>query len=147
MQMQPSQGNQMQVQMPHLHLHLQMHSSTSMHHSRLTTLGNTSSLRATTRSPSSSSCTALATSGRSKCRLAAPANSWSHPAIKYDAEKITGAYVLSTWLINDTTNQSLYRGIGAHLHLEALSSPYRSINHDLLRNLDNPLLACSMIKL
>ena len=35
---------------------------------------------------------------------------------------IHNAHVLPTWLINDTTNQSLYRGVDAHLQLDALSS-------------------------
>ena len=34
----------------------------------------------------------------------------------------------------------------AYLHLEALSSSFRSFNHDLLRKLNNPLLAYRMHK-
>ena len=45
-----------------------------------------------------------------------------HPAIKNDTENIINANVLPTWLIIDTTNHSLYRGVDGHLHLDALSS-------------------------
>ena len=58
----------------------------------------------------------------SKYRLAAPPTIMGHPAIKNDTENIINAHVLPNWLINDTINQSLYRGVDAHLHLEALSS-------------------------
>ena len=60
-----------------------------------------------------------------------------HPAIKNDTENIINAHVLPTWLINDTTNQSLYRGVDGHLYLEALSS--LSFNHDFICNLDTNL--------
>ena len=58
--------------------------------------------------------------------MAAPPTIMGHTAIKNDTENIINAYVLPTWLINETTNQSLYRGVDAHLHLDALSSLYKS---------------------
>ena len=39
-----------------------------------------------------------------------------------DTENIINAYVLPMWLINDTTNQFLHKGVDAYLHLDALSS-------------------------
>ena len=37
-----------------------------------------------------------------------------------------------------------YGGMDAHLHLDTLPSAYRALNHDLLRNLNNPLVAYIM---
>ena len=45
-----------------------------------------------------------------------------------------------------TYKSNPYGGMDAHVHLHALSSPYRSFNHNLLRNVNDPLLAYNMHK-
>ena len=62
-----------------------------------------------------------------------------HPAINNETENLINADVLPTWLTNDTTNQSLYRGVDAHLHLEALPSLYKSFNRDFICNVGTNL--------
>ena len=111
-------------------------------HSRLTTFGDSSSLRATTRSISScpSSCITMTTSeGPNIVR-----QHHRQSAITNDTEnKNEAAHVLPTWLINDSTSQSFYRGVDARTHLAALSSRYKSFNHDFLCTLHNPPPPCT----
>ena len=104
-------------------------------------LGDTSCLRAPIRScsPSSSSCIILATSGGPNIIWQRQRPTRAIQQSKNARKNTIDAHILPTWLIIDTTNQSLYRGVDARLHLEALSLPKKSSNHDILCYLDNSL--------